>query len=169
MSTQAAAPESTCPVFLALHQPRVPAMPTHRDAHPVFPSRKSVVSYLCLVTPGEVRTTGGNHACSGIYMGCRYLPTLQSAGRQTSGFHGHPEHVPWDRTSPLAPWGWAWLPLPAILFSPLHFPEAIRCRLPLCFCPHSSSCLESPSCPVHLAVHTHPSFLHRAVQTSVPL
>ena len=137
------------------------------DAHPqgcfpVFPSRKkSVVSYHCLVTPGEVRTTGGNHACSGIYMGCRHLPTLQPAGRQTSGFHGH---VPWDRTSPLAPWGWAWLPLPATLFSPLHFPEATRCRLsstqlllpgePFLSCPPSSS---------------YPSFLHRAAQTSVPL
>lgn len=145
-------------------------MPTHRDAHPVFPSRKtSVVSYLCLVTPGEVRTTGGNHACSGIYLVCRYLSTLQSAGRQTSGFHGQTQARPLGQNISPGPMGWAWLPLPATLFSPLHFPEAIRCHLPLCFCSHSSSCLESPSCPVHLAVHTHPSFLHRAVQTSVPL
>lgn len=106
MSTQAAAPESTCPVFLALHQPRAPAMPTHRDAHPVFPSRKkSVVSYVCLATPGEVRTTGGNDACSGIYMVCRYLSTLQSAGRQTSGFHGQPQARPLGQNISPGPMG----------------------------------------------------------------
>ena len=127
-------------------------MPTHRDVFLFSQVGRSlwwVTTALSLLErwgpQGETMPVRGSTWGAGIYPRCN-RPAVKLVVSMATSLGT--EHLPWPHGDG-----------PGCPFQPLCFH---LCTFPrphaVASAPRSSSCLESPSCPVHLAVHTHPSF-----------